>query len=490
MDKTKQYIAVDIGAESGRVMLADVSEEKLNLNEIYRFDNGPIEEDSSLRWDFEGLFANIKTGIAKAIKESDGEIVGIGVDSWGVDYGLLDENNKLLENPYHYRDSRTEGMIEKAADIMGKRNLYQNTGIQFMPFNTLYQLMAVRQNDPDILTKTDKLIFMADLVSFYLCGSPYVEYTLASTSQLMDMSKNQWSKPVFDTFDLPINIMPKIVKPGTVVGQLTKELCDELNCKPINIIAVGSHDTASAVAAVPADNNKNWAYLSSGTWSLMGIESPEAVIDDKTFEYSFTNEGGIENTIRILKNIMGLWLLQETRRQWQREGDELDYNQITSLAIKADPFAAHIDPDNGDFFTHGDMPARINKYLADTGQKTIQDKGQLARVILESLALKYNSVLKMLEDISGKPVDILHIVGGGIQNQLLCQFAANATGKNVLAGPVEATAIGNIIMQAIGSGQISSLSKAREIVRNSIDLKSYQPQDTEAWAKELAKLNY
>jgi rhamnulokinase len=489
MDDKKRYIAVDLGAESGRVMLAEVSSEKLNLQQIHRFENGPIEEGATLRWDFEKLFSDIKTGIAKAIKEADGDIEGIGVDSWGVDYGLLDENNKLIEKPYHYRDSRTEGMIEKASQIMGQRRLYENTGIQFMPFNTLYQLMAVRQNTPEMLTKAKKLIFMADLVSFYLCGRPYVEYTLASTSQLMDMGTKSWSKAVFETFDLPMDIMPEVVQPGTIVGKLTDELCEEFGCEPINIIATASHDTASAVAAVPADADKfpNWAYLSSGTWSLMGIETPDAIINDKTFEVPFTNEGGVCNTIRLLKNIMGLWIVQECKRQWQREGVELDYGQITNIAKEAAPFVARIDPDNGDFFSHGDMPARINKYLADTGQETIEDKGQLVRVVLESLALKYCKVLKTLEEISGASFDVLHVVGGGIQNELLCQFTANATGKRVVTGPIEATAIGNVLIQAIGAGQISSMGQARKIVRNSIEMKEYQPEDADSWGEQFNK---
>ena len=366
MPDTQKYIAVDLGAESGRVMLAEISDGKLELQEIHRFGNGPVQQDSSLRWDFDKLFSNIKDGIAKAIKAAGGHVRGIGVDSWGVDFGLLDESGKLIENPYHYRDSRTDGMIDKASEIMGARNLYENTGIQFMPFNTLYQLMALKEQKPEILAKADKLIFIADLVSYYLCGEVYAEYTLASTSQLMDMSQRNWSKVVFETLGLPMEIMPPLTQPGTVAGQLTKELCLEFGCEPIDVIATSSHDTASAIAAVPA-SGENWAYLSSGTWSLMGLEISQAAINDEMFKYQFTNEGGVGNTIRLLKNIMGLWIVQECKRHWAGEGDDLSYSQITQMAQDAEPFKAFIDPNDSAFFAPGGMPERINKYLTDNG---------------------------------------------------------------------------------------------------------------------------
>ena len=487
MAQAKQYIAVDLGAESGRVMLGSVSENKLVLDQIHRFSNGPIEEAGSLRWDFNKMLSEIKTGISKAIKQTNEKIAGIGIDSWGVDFGLTDADGKLIENPYHYRDSQTNGMMEKAFELMGKREIYENTGLQFMQLNSIYQLLAMRLGDSNALTKARKLIFMADLFSCYLCGQIYGEYTLASTSQLMDMRTAQWSKEIFDKLSLPIEIMPNIVRPGTIVGQLTSSIADELGCEPIPVIAIGSHDTASAVAAVPAGDN-NWAYFSCGTWSLIGVEVPDAIINDKTFKYSFTNEGGVENTIRLLKNIMGLWLIQECKRQWQKDGVDLSYAEITDMAQKAEQFAAHIDPDYGEFLSPGDMPTRINNYLAKTGQKAIDDKGQMARVILESLALKYRWVVQRIEDITGKTLDCLHIVGGGIQNELLCQFTANAVGKKVITGPIEATASGNILMQAKATGQIKSLAQAREIIRNSFELKEYQPQDVSLWDKQYKKI--
>jgi sugar (pentulose or hexulose) kinase len=483
MEQQKRYIAVDLGAESGRIMLGTVSSDKLRLQEIYRFGNGPIEEQTGLKWDFDKLFSQVKTGIARAIKQSNGEISGIAVDSWGVDYGLLDENGELMENPYHYRDSRTNGIMEKAFELMDKRSIYENTGLQFMQSNTIYQLLSMRMADSRIPASAKKLIFIAELVSYYLCGRTYAEYTLASTSQLMDMRSGRWSKQIFDKLGLPIDIMPEVVKPATTVGELKSELCREFGCGPINVIAAGSHDTASAVAAVPTSQQR-WAYLSSGTWNLMGVENTETIINDKSFKYAFTNEGGVENTIRFLKNIMGLWLLQECKRQWQREGVELSYSELTAMAEKAGPFTGYLNPDYGEFFAPGDMPAKINRYLAETGQNKIDDKAQMVRLILESLAFKYRYVMEAIEDVTGRQIEALHIVGGGINNELLCRFAADATGKKVIAGPAEATASGNILAQAIACGQVKSLAAGREIVRNSFELKEYQPKDTQLWQEQ------
>ena len=487
MADVKRYIAVDLGAESGRVMLGTVSEDQVLLDEIHRFGNGPIEQDGSLRWDFHRLLNEIKAGIGKAAKAADNQVAGIGVDSWGVDFGLLDADGKLVENPYHYRDSRTNGMTEKAFELISKRDIYENTGLQFLPFNSVYQLLALRLSNPATLAKAKSLVFIADLFSYFLCGKVFAEYSLASTSQFMDMRTGTWSKEILDKLSLPMDIMPEIVESGTVLGPLTSEIAKEIGCEPIPVIAIGSHDTASAVVAVPAVGDADWAYLSSGTWSLMGIEVPKAIINDKTFAYDFTNEGGVENTIRLLKNIMGLWPIQECRRQWQREGTDLSYAEITAMAQKAEPFTRRIDVDDSGFLAPGDMPQRINTYLSETGQEPIDDKGQMIRTVLESLALKYRSVMEAMEDVAGKRIDVLHIVGGGIQNELLCQFTANALGKKVITGPVEATASGNILMQARAAGQIKSLAEAREILRNSFELKEYEPQQTSLWAAQYEK---
>ncbi len=489
MAQIKKYIAVDLGAESGRVMLGSVSDEKIKLEEVHRFPNGAVEKDGTLRWDFDNLFTQIKKGIGLAVKQAGAQVWGIGVDSWGVDFGLLDADGKLIEDPYNYRDSRTDGMMEKAFEKMPKRQLYENTGLQFMQINTLYQLLSMKSNSAAALAKTKNLIFTADLYAYHLCGKAYGEYSLASTSQLMDMRTGQWSKPLFDALSLPIGIMPKIVTAGTVVGQLKRDIQTELNCGPIPVIAVGSHDTASAVAAVPSIEGGNWAYLSCGSWSLIGVELEKPVINNKTFEYQFTNEGGVENTIRLLKNIMGLWVVQECRRFWQEgDGKEISYSQLTELASQAKPFAAHIDPDYAGFFSPGDMPKKIADYLAQTNQNPIDDRGLIIRAVLESLALKFRWVIEKLEDITDKTIDRLHIVGGGIQNELLCQFTANAIGKKVVTGPVEATASGNILMQAKATQQIDSVAAARKIVANSFELKTYDPQDTEKWSQQYHKI--
>ena len=514
MAQAKKYIAVDLGAESGRVMLGSICDERLELEEIHRFGNGPIQPSAQgprlisprpwaggLRWDFNRLLSEVKTGIGKAAKKAGNQVAGIGVDSWGVDFGLLGDDGKLLENPYHYRDSRTNGMMEKAFEIMGKpagrkagkRRIYDCTGIQFMQLNSVYQLLAMRLANSQVLAKTKQLIFIGDVFSYYLCDRAFGEYTLASTSGLMDMRTGKWSQQMFDKLSLPIEIMPDIIQPGTVVGKLAKPIAEKpcpsgrrVGCGQIPVIAVASHDTASAVAAVPASGG-NWAYLSSGTWSLMGVEAPNAIINDKTFQYEFTNEGGVENTIRLLKNIMGLWLVQECKRQWEQEGVNLSYEQLTEMAQKAKPFAAHIEVDRAEFLAPGDMPRRINDYLIETGQKTIEDKGQMIRAILEALAFKYRTVIKRIEDVTGRKIDCLHIVGGGMKNELLNQFAADATGKKVIAGPAEATATGNILMQAKAVGQIKTLTEARELVRNSFELKEYEPQNVSLWQEQYKK---
>ena len=486
MTDEKKYIAVDLGAESGRVMIGSVMDRKLVLEEIHRFGNGPIKENGSLKWDFDKLISEIKAGISKAAKAADKKIAGIGVDSWGVDFGLLDDAGELIENPYHYRDSRTNGMMEKAFELLSKREIYENTGLQFMQLNSVYQLFAMRLANSPVLARAKNLVFMADLISYFLCGEIFAEYSLASTSQFMDMKTGRWSEEILDRLSLPVDILPKVVKPGTIVGRLTPEVQKELGCGPVPVIAIGSHDTASAIAGVPAGRG-NWAYLSSGTWSLMGVEIPKAIINDKTFEYEFTNEGGVENTIRLLKNIMGLWLLQECRRHWQKQGIDLSYGELIAMAERAEPFAGFLNVDDSIFLAPEDMPKRIHEYLARTGQKTTQDKGQINRIIMESLALKYRHVMDAIEDVTGKTIAILHIVGGGIKNELLCQFTADATGKKVIAGPIEATASGNILMQAKATGQIKTLDQAREIVRNSFNLKIYKPENVAVWQEQYEK---
>jgi rhamnulokinase len=484
MRTVKNYIAVDLGADSGRVILGCVSDSVLELKEIHRFSNGPIIEAGSLRWNFNKILSEIKTGIAEAVKQSNGNVAGIAVDSWGVDFGLIDDAGHLIENPFYYRDHRTDGILEKALAFMDRKTLYENTGIQFMQINTLYQLLSMRLANYPPFNKSKQILFIADLCACHLCGRKFAESSLASTSQLMNMKQRDWSREIFDAFKLNIEIMPPLIQSGTKVGQLKKEIMEELDCPAIPVIAAASHDTASAVAAVPAEKDVKWAYLSCGTWSLVGMELAEPVINEKTYAFQFTNEGGVENTIRLLKNIMGLWLVQECKRQWHNEGVEYSYADLVKMAAEAKPFIAYIDSNTSSFLSPGDMPAKINTFLMKTGQHILTDKGQMIRSLLESLAFEYRLVIEKLEDITDESLDCLYMVGGGIKNELLCQFTANATGKRVIAGPVEAASSGNILMQAKALGQLQNLSQIRQIVRNSFELREYHPENSQMWEEQ------
>lgn len=487
MTDAPNFIAVDLGAESGRVMLASLRKEKISLQQVHRFANTPIEQQNSLRWDFHKIFSEIKTGIKNAFAVTT-NIESIGIDTWGVDFGLIDEKGALIENPYHYRDRRNEGVLEKACEIVPKKDIYFNTGIQFLPFNSLYQLLAYKWQAPDVLSKASKLLFMPDLFVYFLTGVIDAEYTITSTSQIMDMKTGQWSKKLLQALDLPAGLLPDIIQPATIIGTLKKQIAQELNCSQVQVIAVGSHDTASAVAAIPAAKGQNWAYLSSGTWSLLGAEIPKPVINETSFRMEFTNEGGVEGSIRLLKNIMGLWLVQQCRSQWSKDGSDYDYAELTEMAAKAEPFTALIDTEYKDFLSPGNMPEKINQFLKSTKQHTIEDKGQMVRVILESLAVRYRQVLQMLEELLKNEIEVLHIVGGGSQNQLLNQLTADATGKKVIAGPVEATVIGNIIMQAICKGHIDCITAARKIIADSFDITEYSPRQTSAWQNFIQKI--
>ncbi len=481
MPEPHAYIAVDLGAESGRVMLGRLADGRLTLSEAHRFSNEPVTRDGALRWNFPLLMAEVRCGIGLALRAAGGSVRSIGVNSWGVDFGLLDADGGLIEWPCHYRDSRTDGMMDEAFRHMSKREIFERTGLQFMQLNTLFQLLAMRRARVPALSRARKLLFMANLVAYELGARPVAEYTLASTSQMMDMRTGGWSLELLERLDLPAAILPEVVPPCAVIGALKPELARDLGCSPIPIVAAPSHDTAGAVAAVPAEGSR-WAYLSSGTWSLMGLELPRPVINDASFSHNVTNEGGVEGSIRLLKNIMGLWLVQECRRQWQREGENLSYARLTELAAAAPPFSARISLDHAPFLAPGDMPARINDYLRATGQPPLTEKGRIIRTILEGLAFTYRSTLDALRQISGREAAVLHIVGGGTQNELLSQFAADATGIPVLAGPVEATSAGNVLIQARAAGDVASLAELRAVVRASFPLRRFTPQSAEAWA--------
>ena len=479
MEAARQFLAFDLGAESGRGVLGTFDGERLNLEEIHRFPNGGIRVLNSLHWDVLRLWDDMKTALSMCAQKHV-DLSGIGIDTWGVDFGLLGRGDVLLGFPYHYRDSRTNGMLEEAFRHIDRATVFERSGCQFLQINTLYQLLSMVVNESPLLDAAETFLMIPDLFNFWLTGEKVCEFTDATTTQFYDPRKNAWSTEICTALSLPSEILPEVVHPGTKLGTLLPSVAAETGLPEIPVIAPACHDTGSAVAAVPARNG-NWAYISSGTWSLMGIEVPKPILTDRALALNFTNEGGIENTFRFLKNIMGLWLVQECRRTWAQAGDEMSYAQIAQLAEGAKPFTALIDPDDDAFLPPGDMPARIVSYCKHTGQTPPSNAGEILRCALESLALKYRWVLEKLEVVHGEAIDVIHIVGGGAQNQILCQFTADATGTPVIAGPIEATAIGNIAVQAIACGLIGSISEAREIVRQSFNVITYEPQDSTEW---------
>jgi rhamnulokinase len=480
MSSRRVFLALDLGAESGRVVAGGFDGSKLVLDEIHRFPNTPVRILGTLYWDALALFNEIKRGLSIAAKKEGNSLTSLGVDTWGVDYGLIDAQGQLLSNPCHYRDARTDGMMDEAFRRMPRREIYEHTGIQFMFFNTVYQLLSEVVHRTPALAASRQMLFMPDLINFWLTGRKVNERTIASTSQMYDPHLRDWSQPLLTKLGIPQGIMGEIVSPGAMLGPLLPEVAEETGAGPLAVIAPGCHDTASAVAAVPARGGRS-AYLSSGTWSLMGVESQAPIITDSSFEYGFTNEIGVCDTVRVLKNISGLWLVQECRRTWAGQGEELGYDQLTGMAGNAPPFSTVIDPDHPGFARTGDMPARIAEFCSRTGQKPPSGKGSIIRTVLEGLAFRYRSVLAKLEELSGGRLEPLHIVGGGTKNSLLNQFAANALNRPVIAGPVEATSAGNILMQMIGTGDLASLDEGRELIRRSFETERYEPVDPAAW---------
>jgi rhamnulokinase len=478
--RAKVYLAVDLGAESGRAMAGVYDGDRLRLEEVHRFPNTPVTVQGSLRWDVTRLFSEIKRGLRAAVEKYGADLESVGVDTWGVDYALLDAQGHLLSDPFHYRDRRTQGMMEEAFRRMPKRDIYAHTGIQFMFINSAYQLLSEVVGGSPSLTKAERLLFMPDLFGFWLSGAQVNERTITSTSQLYDPARRTWAHEVIARLGLPHRIFGDIVQAGTVLGQLRRDIPGLSVAAPVRVVAPGCHDTASAVAAVPARTD-HYAYLSSGTWSLMGIESADPIITDSSFDYGFTNEVGVFDTIRLLKNISGLWLIQESRRTWAAAGADLGYEELTHKAAEARPFTALVDPDFYEFALPGDIPSRIAAYCRRTGQLVPEDRGSMVRTTLESLALKYRFVLEQLEQLAGHRMDVLHIVGGGTRNELLTRFSANAINRPVIAGPVEATSAGNVLMQMVGTGELASLAQARELVRRSFDTITHEPAEHGSW---------
>ncbi len=479
-----KVLAFDLGASSGRAILGIYEEGKVTMKEMHRFSNDPVMVHGTFYWDILRLFHEIKQGISKCVAEGHKDIDSIGIDTWGVDFGLLDKDGKLLENPVCYRDARTVGIKEKAFEICGKERMYKTAGLQFNDFNTIFQLYSLKLRRPDILDRAKTLLFIPDLLAYFLTGEKSAEYTIASTSQLLNAKTRNYDFTVLEELGIKKEIMPKIITPGTVKGKLTQEIAEELGVKRIEVVATASHDTAAAVAAAPIKKGENSCFISCGTWSLLGAELSEPIINDASFSADFTNEGGVENTIRFLKNISGLWLLQETRRQWLREGENISFKDIDKMLeteISAETF---IDPTAEEFIAPGNMPERINAFLSETKQPLPKTKGQLALCILESLALTYRYYIESLEKILGKRIETIHIIGGGVKDVNLCRFTANATGKKVTAGPIEATAIGNINVQLIAKGKIENIQKARDEISDIIE---YYPKDENIWAEKYKK---
>jgi len=478
-----KFLAFDFGASSGRAMLATFDGKKITLEEKHRFSNDPVSVNGDLYWDVLRLFFEIKQGINKTVLAGHKDIKAIGIDTWGVDFGLFDKNGKLLGNPYHYRDTRTDGMIEYADETIGKKYIFERTGIQFNFFNTLFQFMAMKKENDPLLSIADKMLFMPDIFNYLLTGVMKNEYSIASTSQLLEVNSKTWDKELMEKAGIPSDIFCDIIMPGEVVGMLADDICEELGCPKIPVIAVGSHDTASAVASVPVTDDYKYAYISTGTWALMGSELDIPNVNDVTYDYNFTNEGGVCGKIRFLKNIMGLWIIQESRRQWAREGKEFSFNDLEQAAWNAQPFKCFIDPDCIDFATPGNMPKKIRDFCERTGQYVPKTEGEIIRCAAQSLALKFRMVTEAIEDVIGEPLCAVHMVGGGIKDTMVCRFTASATGKKVLVGPVEATSTGNAAVQLMALGKVKDLMEARRIIKNSFPIKTYEPEDAENWNK-------
>ena len=479
------FLAFDIGASSGRAILGILENGKVELTEIHRFKNQMTKIHGSYFWNIFSLFDELKTGLKKCISEFNVQPDSVGIDTWGVDYSLLTTEGQLVGLPYAYRDHRTDNSIEEFFQRMSKKETYLHSGIQFMQFNTLFQLFSSVQENYSGLQVAEFLLFTPDTLNFLFTGIKKNEYTIASTSQMLKPGKAEWEMKLFDAAGIPQKLAGEIIQPGTILGNLLPEVLEETGSAPIPCIAVAGHDTASAVVSVPA-RGENWAYLSSGTWSLLGIESPVPVVNEKTLEMNFTNEGGVDGTTRLLKNIMGMWLIQECKRIWDQDG-ELDWQQIVDLSDAAEHFKSLINPDDPSFLNPGNMPKAIQEFCAKTNQPVPQSKGEIARCIYDSLVLKYKFTIRQIESVTGKPIEKLHIIGGGAHNKMMNQLTADATGIPVFAGPTEATAIGNIMLQAKALEKVKSLAEIREIVRNSFDVTNYLPSPKLDWEAAYGK---
>jgi rhamnulokinase len=480
MGHTSNYMAFDLGAESGRAVVGSFDGERLSVAPLHRFANGPVRVLDGLYWDVLYLWREMQAGLQSYRRAYGSELEGIGVDTWGVDFALLGPQGDLLANPRHYRDPRNEAALRLALERVPREEIFAQTGIQFMQLNSLYQLVAMQQHGDAALSQARTLLMMPDLFHYWLTGIQMSEFSVATTTQFYDPTRRDWARDLLSALDLPTHMLPEIAPPGTILGPLDPRLAEEAGLGEVPVILPASHDTGSAVAAVPA-KGEDFVYLSSGTWSLIGVETHEPILTREALENNFTNEGGVFGAFRLLKNIMGLWLVQECRRTWAQEGDELSYDALTALAAEAPAFGPLVEPDAAEFLPPGGMPQRIQEYCRRTGQQVPETRGEIVRCALESLACKYRWAVEKLELMLGRSLGVIHIVGGGSQNALLCQFAADATQRPVIAGPVEATAIGNVMMQAIARGRFGDLAQGREIVARSFEMIHYEPREVGGW---------
>lgn len=478
--REQSYLALDLGAESGRAIVGTIADNMLSLAETHRFVNQPLNLPSGMHWNISNLWREIKKGITVSAREYSLE--SLGLDTWGVDFALLDDEGKLLGDPYHYRDARTDGILPEAFRRLPREQIFAQTGIQFMQINTLYQLLAMVIARDARLECAQTFLTIPDLFNCWLSGSLSCEFTNVTTTQCFNPLTRTWAWPLLETLGIPTHIFPAVCEPGTFLGPLLPAVANHTGAGAIPVIAPACHDTGSAVAAVPAEN-EDFVWLSSGTWSIMGAEVRRPDVSPKALAYNFTNEGGVFGTWRLSKNIMGLWLVQECKREWG-----LSYEEISLLAAQARPFVAVIDPDSQIFLHPGNMPEKIQAFCAESGQAVPQTRGEIVRVALESLALKYRLILGRLEELAGKQLEPIHIIGGGTKNRLLNQLTADCTRRKVVTGPVEATAIGNILLQAITLRHLNSLAEARALVQKSFDVETYTPTYLDGWDAAFTKL--
>lgn len=486
-------LAADFGAGSGRVVRGVLDGRRLKLHEVHRFPNEPVQLRDELYWDFLRLFYKLKQGIRKGAEGMAGRIKSIAVDTWGVDYGLIDGAGRLRSNPRHYRDARHAKSMNDVLEIVSEQQLYVMSGVLPQQINTIFQLFGDLQdsksNRQDCALNPDadtRALFMSDLFNYYLSGEQACEYTIASTSGLLHSGKMKWNEPLMSRLGLPASLFPRLVRSGTVLGDLSDNLVKELHTGPMKVVSVGSHDTASALAAIPATET-NYAFISCGTWSLMGVERDSPVLSEQALELGFTNEGTVNGKVRTLKNRSGLWLLQECKRQWERENRIHSHEELIQLAASAEAHQSVVSPGDDVFLGPGDMPKRIRQYCERTLQTVPETAGAIIRCILESLALEFRQTLDELEQITGVRSPVIHMVGGGVHNRMLCQFTANAAGVPVIAGPAEASSAGNCLLQYVAHGEVGSLSEIRDIVSASFDTKMYTPQDSECWQEAYGK---